>query len=146
MKNKIHSKGRYIFMVAAVAIMITGCSKDIAFLSSSVVPSAEGEVSVKMGDNNNYEIDLYVDRLAEPDRLTPPQSVYVVWMETSRNGVINLGQLETSTKFMSKVLSSSLKTVTPYKPTSFYITAEQEASGSYPGNMIVLRTGQVVIK
>lgn len=104
------------------------------------MPSAEGTVTIKQGNNNNYDIDLSVIRLADPGRLTPPRAVYVVWMETEQSGVQNIGQLKTSTKGFSRMLSSSLKTVTPHKPASFFITAEDNAIGSYPGNTVVLKT------
>ncbi|MCA6074635.1 hypothetical protein [Fulvivirga sedimenti] len=146
MKTRTNLTLVYNFFFITTVFLFTGCSQEFAFQSSSVVPSAEGSVSVKKGDNNNYNIDLNVKRLAEPDRLSPPMAVYVVWMETTQSGVQNLGQLETSTKGFSKMLSSSLKTVTPYQPTSFFITAEDDALSNYPGQTVVLKTSSFNIK
>ena len=143
MKTKMNLIGRNIFLLTVLVLLCTACTKKVAFLNSSVVPSAEGTVTFKKGNNNNYSIDLDVKRLAEPGRLTPPKAVYVVWMETAQSGVQNYGQLKTSTKGLSKMLSSSLKTVTPYQPTGFFITAEDDAIGNYPGMTVVLKTATI---
>ncbi|MBL7857514.1 MAG: hypothetical protein JNM57_07480 [Cyclobacteriaceae bacterium] len=146
MKTKMNVMGRNIFLLTVLALLFTACAKKVTFLNSSVVPSAEGAVSIKKDNNNNYNIDLDVKRLADPSRLTPPRAVYVVWMETTQSGVQNIGQLKTSTKGFSKMLSSSLKTVTPHQPTGFFITAEDDATGNYPGMTVVLKTATIVNK
>lgn len=140
MKAKMNFIVRNIIIVTMLAFLFTACTKKVAFLNSSIVPAAEGTVTIKKGNNNNYNIDLSVVRLADPGRLTPPKAVYVVWMETSQSGVQNIGQLQTSTKGLSKRLTSSLKTVTPHKPISFFITAEDDAIGNYPGMTVILKT------
>jgi hypothetical protein len=146
MKTRINLIGKNIFLSTLLVFLFTACAEKVTFLNSAVVPSAEGTVTIKQGDNNNYDINLSVIRLADPSRLTPPRAVYVVWMETAQSGVQNIGQLKTSTKGLSRALTSSLKTVTPHKSTSFFITAEDNAIGSYPGNTVVLKTATVVNK
>ncbi len=79
-------------------------------------------------------------RLADPKRLDPPKDTYVVWMETSSNGTKNIGSLNTSSSLFSSTLKSSLKTVTPYKPTDFLITAENDKEVQYPNGQVVLKT------
>ena len=135
--------GRNILLMSVLAFLFTACAQKITFLNSAVVPSAEGTIAIKKGNNNNYNIDLNVKRLAEPSRLTPPKNVYVVWMETAERGVQNIGQLSTSTSTFSNMLSSSLKTVSPHKPTGFFITAEDDSEGNYPGMTVVLKTGPI---
>ncbi len=130
-----------VLMLGVLMTLSTACAKKITFLVSPVVPSAEGSVIVKKDNNNNYTIDLDVKRLAEPERLTPPKSVYVVWMETDQSGLQNLGQLKTSSSTFSKMLTSSLKTTTPHQPIGFFITAEDDATVQYPGMTVILRTG-----
>lgn len=143
MKTRINLIGRNIFLLTLLIFLFTACAKKVTFLNSSVVPSAEGTVSIKQGKNHNYIIDLNVKRLADPARLTPPKAVYVVWMETTQSGVQNIGQLVTSTKGISNMLSSSLKTVTPHEPKSFFITAEDDAIGNNPGMTVVLKTATI---
>ena len=121
-------------------LLLAGCSKKIAFQNSSVVPAAEGTIAITEDDNENYKIDLAVKRLADPGRLTPPKSVYVVWIETSQSGMVNIGQLTTSTKGFSKMLTSSLSAVSSYKPLKVFITAEDNAEANYPSMSVVLET------
>jgi hypothetical protein len=141
MKTKIELIAKNISFMILLVSLFTSCAKNITFLNSAVVPAAEGTVSIKQDNNKNYNIDLTVNQLADPGRLTPPKAVYVVWMESSESGVQNIGQLKTSKKGFSRMLSSSLKTVTPHKPTGFFITAEDDATGNYPGMTVVLKTG-----
>jgi len=129
--------------IAAVLLFVSlslACSKKVHFATSTVVPAAEGTVKVKKDKNNNYGVDIEIRNLAEPKRLPQPQNVYVVWIETENNGVQNLGRLNTSSGLLSNTLKASLTTVTPYKPTRIFITAEDEATVQYPGNYVVLNT------
>ena len=137
--SKHHHLSRTIFFIltlAIIALFFQSCTKKLTFAISSVVPSAEGTVKIKQDRNHNYKIDLNVIRLSEPERLTPPKDVYIVWMDSDDNGITNIGQLKTS-----KSLKSSLNTVTSFKPKSFFITAEDHGNIQYSGDEVVLRTG-----
>ncbi len=127
-------------LTLTLAVLFASCSEKVHFASSAVVPAAEGSVSVKKDGNSNYTIQLDVIRLADPSNLTPPKEAYFVWMDTAENGVKNIGQLKTSSGLFSKSLKSSLKTVTPFKPTGFFITGEESTSVQYPGSLIVMKT------
>jgi hypothetical protein len=145
MKTTRQQTTRNIFSIGIIfflAFSLASCSKKISFQTSSVVPAAEGSVKVKKDNNNNYSIDLNVIRLADPKRLEPSKSTYVVWMETSESGTKNIGSLNTSSSMLSKTLKSSLKTVSPFKPVGIYITAEDNADIQYPGSQVVLRTNK----
>lgn len=146
--NPIKSKSISPSFYAALTILfILGMLQSCAtatkynFSTSPVVPAAEGSVQVKKDKNNNYNIDLNVMRLADPKRLSPAAAFYMVWMDTEQNGKINIGQLKTSSSLLSKNLTSSLKTVSTYKPTNFFITAEVDANIQYPAGQTVLSTG-----
>ena len=114
---------------------LESCTEKIPFLTSAVVPAAEGWVKVKEDRNNNYTIELNVTRLADPQRLTPPKNMYVVWIDTEQNGQQMIGQLN-----MSKSLNGSIKTMTPHKPIGIFITAEEDITAKYPDSQVVLRT------
>ena len=122
------------------AFFLQSCARKITFATSSVVPAAEGSVKVKRDNNKNYNIEINVMRLADPKRLSPPREMYVVWMETEGKGTNNLGQLKTSSGLFSKTLKSSLTTVSAFKPTRIFITAEDDASIQYPAGQTVLST------
>lgn len=112
----------------------------MAFKISSVVPSAEGSVKVKKDNNKNYHFDLNVIRLAPAERLSPPKKMYMVWMNTPNDGIKKIGQLKTSSSFLSSSLKSSLNTTVPYEPTDFFITAEDDADVQTPSECVVLST------
>jgi hypothetical protein len=136
------SKMVYSIAIAFFAmVMLQSCgTSKYNFATSSVVPAAEGSVKVKKDGNSNYKITLDVKRLAEPQRLSPSKLMYVVWMETEQSGRKNIGQLKTSSGMFSSAMKSSLNTVTSFKPTGFFITAENDASIQYPGEQVVLST------
>lgn len=143
MKKITQKTLKRIFSIALIFFLflsLASCSRKISFQTSSVVPAAEGSVKVKKDKNNNYSIDLNVIRLADPKRLDPPKSTYVVWIESAENGSKNIGSLNTSSSMLSKTLKSSLKTVSPFKPVSLFITAEDNTDIQYPGTQVVLRT------
>jgi hypothetical protein len=145
-KTKLSNMTRIFFTTAFVIVLVClleSCSRKMAFETSSVVPAAEGSVKLKKDKNSNYLVKLDVVNLAEPQRLEPPKNTYVVWAETAQNGTQNIGQLKTSSGLLSKTLKSSLETTTPFKPTNFFITAEDNANIQYPGGQVVLRTGAV---
>ncbi len=130
MKTTSQKTIKNIFSIVITFFLVfslASCSKKISFQTSSVVPAAQGSVKVKKDKNNNYSIDLKIIRLADPKRLEPSKSTYVVWIETADNGSKNIGSLNTSSSLFSKTLKSSLKTVSPFKPVSVFITAEDNA-------------------
>lgn len=130
----------FLIMGLFAIILVESCSQKIVFGTSSVVPAAEGSIKIKKDNNNNYNIDLSVMRLADPKRLSPSKEMYIVWMDTENNGVKNIGQLNTSSSILSSTLKSSLKTVTPYKPVRIFITAEDNGDVQYPRGETVLGT------
>ena len=132
------------FIIFFAIVLLQSCgTTQYNFSTSPVVPAAEGSIKVKKDRNNNYNIDLHVKRLADPKRLSPAKEMYIVWMETEQNGRQNIGQLKTSSGMFSNTLTSSLTTVSTFKPTGFLITAEDNANIQYPGGQTVLSTGSL---
>lgn len=125
--------------ILTIIIMLTfnSCAKKALFLTSSVVPAAQGEVGVTKDKNNNYVVKMKISNLAEVDRLDPPKNSYVVWMETDRGIVRNIGRISTSNQ-----LNVSFETVSSFKPNKIFITAEEDESTQYPGPMVVLTTNR----
>ena len=127
-------------LMIAVMLLIASCATSESFLNSSVVPGATGTVKVKKDGNQNYLIKLQVEDLAAIERLQTSKEMYVVWMETERGIFENLGQLNSSTGFMSKQRKASLETVSSFKPVKFFITAENEKDVRYPDQEVILTT------
>ncbi len=124
-----------------VSLSISSCSTKTAFLTSSVIPAAQGTVQLKKDNNNNYLISIELSNLAPSTRLTPPSKAYIVWLLTPDNMNRNLGQINTSTNFMSKKLNAKFETVSGIKPTKIYITAENDVTVENPSyNSLILTT------
>lgn len=130
-----HKKIALLLAILSFIFIPLACSKKITFENSKIVPAARGEVIVKKDNNENYNIELKLSNLAEPSRLTPPRSTYVVWLESEDNSPQNIGQIVGTNN-----LNVKFKTVSASKPKRIYITAEDSADVQYPGNMRILET------
>jgi hypothetical protein len=141
-KNKgiISLRSALVLFSLVLLSTLNSCAKKVSFQTSTVVPAAEGSVKLTKDNNKNYGIRIYLANLAEPNRLQPSKSSYVVWMETDENSTKNMGQINTSTGFMSNKLKASFETVSPVKPTKIFITAEDDPGVQYPGTQVVLTT------
>lgn len=118
----------------------SSCAYKTSFLTSSVVPAAEGTIKLKKDKNDNFVIVIKMVNLAEVDRLQPPKKAYVVWMENEEGKAKNIGQINSTHELISKKLIATFETVTTFKPTKIYITAEEEANVNSPSSMIVLES------
>lgn len=127
-------------LVLAILILpaFQSCATRAAFQTSSVVPAAEGDVTVKRDKNNNYVIKIKIKNLAEIDRLVPAKESYVVWMEAERGSAKNIGQIASSNR-----LNVTFETVATQQPIKIFVTAEEDVNVQYPGSMVVLTTGVI---
>ncbi len=130
----------YTLAAAMMLFIFSSCAKKISFLTSSAVPAAQGTVQVKKDGNNNNQVKISIKNLAEPNRLQPSKNTYVVWMETANNGTKNIGQINSSTGFLSSKLKASFQAVTSFIPVKIFITAEDDAAIQYPGMQMILST------
>jgi hypothetical protein len=115
-------------------------AKKVVFLSSSVVPAARGYIRVTRDTDENYIIQVRISNLAEVNRLQPSKQVYVVWMVTDREITNSIGQINSSTTFLSTKLKASFKKVSSSKPIKIFITAEQDADTQTPDEQVILST------
>jgi hypothetical protein len=129
-----------LLLIAMAAFTSCTPTKKVSFNNSTVVPGAEGKVKVKKDKNGNYNIDIYVNNLADSKKLTPSKNAYVVWIETKENGTKNIGQVHSSSGMFSKARKASIVTVSPTKPTRIFVTAEDDPKVEFPGNQVVLTT------
>jgi hypothetical protein len=136
--TKLNLSTRKMFLLGVAAIMVFAfhsCAQKVAFQQSSVVPAAEGYVTVKSDKNENYKIEMEISNLADVERLQPPKNSYVVWLESGQGSPKNVGRIITTGR--NKV---SFGTVATLKPTRLFITAEENENVQYPGSMVVLST------
>lgn len=130
-----------VIMGTMVLFCFSACARKVSFQISSVVPAAKGTVKVTKDNNENYKIKISIDNLAEPERLQPAKKTYVVWMETEKNTIKNIGQINSSTGFLSSKLKASFENVSSFKPAKIFLTAEDDAAIQYPGTQMILSTG-----
>jgi hypothetical protein len=121
-------------------LSFSSCAVNSNFLESSIVPAAEGKVTVKRDKNLNYNIQIKVNGLAEVERLQTSKNNYVVWMLTDQGKTENLGQIKSSSGMFSKKLEASMETSSSYKPSKIFITAEANTDVQFPSEEIVLTT------
>lgn len=120
--------------------LFSSCARKTSFVQSSVVPAAHGEVKVKKDLNRNYKIDIEVKDLAQVEKVYSRNHSYIVWMETEDGDTEKLGQLISSTGFLSSKRKAELETVSTSEPRQIFITAERNQNARFPGNKLVLRT------
>jgi hypothetical protein len=134
----------YLFLsLSLVWVIGSSCAHKTTFQTSTVVPAAEGTVQWKKDANNNYVITIKMVNLAEVERLEPPKKAYVVWMENQEGRPKNLGQINSSHETFTRKLKASFQTVSSFKPTKIYITAEDESNVNFPSTMIVLQSKSI---
>lgn len=127
-------KTKTLTYITAVMLIFTlgSCATKNRFLTSAVLPAAQGTVQVKQDKNMNYVIKIELTNLSPSNRLTPPANAYVVWLVTPDNIARNMGQLNTSTSFMSSNLAASFEAISATKPAKIVITAENDVTVQYP--------------
>ncbi len=120
-----------------ILIFAGGCNKSINLQGTRLVPAAEATVKVDQDNNNNYEIEIDVKNLANPQKLTPSQNVYMAWYQ-NMEGTRKLGQIKVGNN-----LKGSLETVVTSRPQRIFVTAEPDPSINYPGSQVVLETSDL---
>ena len=131
----------FVGVVAALFLFTIDLqAKKVSFLKSSVVPAARGYVKITRDDNRNYNIKINLSDLAEVFRLQPSKLTYVVWMVSSENNTLNMGQIKSSATFLTKKLKATFETTTSLKPTRIFVTAEDDPSFQVPGEQLILTT------
>lgn len=138
--NKKINGALVVVMMAFVLLTFSSCSKKIVFNTSTVAPAARGFVKVMKDKNSNYDIEVRISNLAEVERLEGDKKTYVVWIVSDGQSDKNIGQINSSTRMMSKKLSASFKSVSPSRPSKIFVTAETDGAATYPGNMVILTT------
>jgi len=72
--------------------------------------------------------------------LQPSKQAYVVWIVTDREITENIGQLNSSTTFLSTKLKAFFKKISSSKPIKLFITAEEDANTQSPNQHVILTT------
>lgn len=124
-------KSNFLLLALASALfLMTGCVTDQTEMGASPkIPAAEGLVNIRDTSNENTHLDLIVKHLAEPSKMSPDASTYVVWSKamTENSKPQNLGAL-----MVGRDLSGKLSTVTPLRNFELFVTAEATSEAQQP--------------
>ena len=110
-----------------------GGGKKVEMMAGAENPAARGQVTAKPGDNGNRDLDIKVHSMAQPNSLTPPANVYLVWLQEPGRDPRNLGQIQIDDK-----QKGELQVITPFARFKLFITAEQNAQEHTPLGPTVL--------
>ena len=128
-----------IAIAVGIALAASSCagSSRLKMTSSPDIPAAESEVKISTTENGNTQIELEVEHLALPARVSPEATVYVVWARGNDAGAqpVNLGALR-----VDDDLKGSLTTVTPLRAFDLYVTAEASQAITIPTGKTLLST------
>lgn len=124
----------YFAVLLAALLSCVACAKKVKLNPANSVPAATATARLTKDSNGNTIIDLKVKHLARPENLTPPKSVYVVWIQPRGSSPIKQGQLEVNNN-----LEGEFKSPTTYKSFDIFVTAEDSSSVTAPTGTEVLR-------
>ena len=132
--NSHQMKKLNVLTFFALILLFTSCSTVSKFPVSSVTPAANIVVYRHHDSNGNNTLDIKAKNLASTDRLLPPKQTYVVWVVLENHSAKNIGQLK-----IKNAKEAEIKTLTAFKYTEIFITAEDQADALYPGNVEISR-------
>lgn len=127
-------KASSVFLTIVLFATLAVAARKFPMTAATIVPGARGVVEIDKDKNGNTRVNVQVQFLAHPDRLTPPATVYVVWLQEKDGAADNQGQLR-----VDKKLKATFKTITPAKSFDLFVTAERDAAIKTPSGAEVLR-------
>lgn len=129
-------KIKYILACLFSLTLLVACgSQETAMQGSSIVPAAQGNVTVDSDKNNNTNMTVKVQHLAPPQKISAGATDYVVWIqpEGARN-YQNVGALR-----VDKDLQGVYSTTVPYKNFKILVTPEVSSMVQNPSGPSVFQ-------
>ena len=124
-----------LLLLATVAAH--GCSgaRSIPLTIDPAIPAAQGELKVGTTENGNTKIELSIEHLASPDRITSNATVYVVWVRSRESEAqpMNLGAVTVNDELQGEITA-----ITPLRNFELFVTPESSRIATTP-------TGKVLI-
>lgn len=128
-----------VVTVGLLALSNFSCfgTRKIQLTAVPEIPAAQSSVKVSLTDNGNTKIELSVQHMAPPERVSPGATIYVVWVRgnDSNSRSQNLGALKVDAD-----LKASISAVTPLRDFELFVTAEPTQTGSEPSGRRLLYT------
>jgi hypothetical protein len=118
-----------------------GTSGNVPMRTNPNIPAAQGSLKYSVTNNNDTRIDLSVEHLADPSRISAEARTFVVWVKpTMKNGhPQNVGEIR-----VNQNLAGSLETVTPYHDFDVFVTAEPTGTVDRPSGDRILSANVAV--
>ncbi|MBD3627344.1 hypothetical protein [Cyclobacterium sp.] len=145
MKSTTHFKKTNLFLILFILGGFTSCSTKITFPVSAVVPAAEPAAKIGKNKEGVYEVELNVNNLALPERLSPPKKHYLVWIDTDQ-GIKKLGEMSNNSGMFRNRGKAAFEATTQYRPTIILVTAENDLEINFPGSHVVLKSRPFEVK
>lgn len=145
MKSTAHFKKTNLFLILLIVWGFTSCSTKITFPVSAVVPAAEPAAKIAKNKEGVYELELNVNNLALPERLSPPKKHYLVWIDTDQ-GIKKLGEMSNNSGMFRNRGKAAFEATTQYRPTIILVTAENDLEINFPGSHVVLKSRPFEVK
>jgi len=142
LKTKVEKKFLFGIMLAIGIFLSVSCAQKEDFAATSVDSLVQGYVKVERDNNRNYIIRIHLSDLVEATELNPSKQAYVVWLVTDEFITKNIGQVTTSSDMILNGIKNSFETVSSFKPSKIFITAENDAVAQHPGVQVILATNR----
>jgi hypothetical protein len=130
----MHIRRALVLTILIAMLVIGAAAKKFPMAAGSIVPAATGEIDVSKDDNGNTRYTIGVKHLADPAKLTPPKSVYLVWLQPRGEQPQKAGQLTVGDE-----MKGEFKGTTPLRDFEVFVTAEDGATVETPSGDPVLR-------
>ena len=125
---------KVVFAFASL-VLCPAYGKQFPMTASAAVPAARGKIDIGRNSNGNTTVKMQTEHLAEPGKLSPPGTDYVVWFQERGSEALTQGRLK-----IDKNLRGRFETSTPLKNFDVFVTAESDANAKQPTGSEVFRT------
>lgn len=128
-------------LMPAIVAALCACASRSPRLNSSweaVQARARGNARITRTVDRGTMIELRFARLPDPETLNPPGYTYVAWVQGGRESPPqNVGAL-----ILAKDLSGKLRTFTPLRHFTLFVTAEASGDASRPSGLPLFWTNR----
>lgn len=126
---------KHISVLATLLLLVCSVwAREDRMHGTSIAPAAEGKIVTSTDRSGNTKVHVTVHHMADPSKLAPAQTAYIVWIQPRGEQAQMAGKLR-----VNEDLDGTLDTVVPFKVFDVFITAEGQDKPDIPSSMEVLR-------
>lgn len=121
-------------LIVAAAALVSACAGKQTMEGTEVAPAARAEVRTEQTEGSNTKIDMRVKHLAQPEKIMPGATHYVVWvLPDGMSEARNIGSLA-----VNEDLEAKYETTIPYENFRLMVTPESNRIATAPSGPVVL--------